>query len=290
MECELWPQLYAIVVSAGRRMPKVRVRYSDALILLVLLWSGLHDRPLSWGCDPRNWKSTRVKPARLPSDSTVSRRLRSPRIMALMQFIEADLRGSAPPKLWKILDGKCLLIGRCSKDPDARAGPAGRGLGFGYKLHVIYGERLMPEVWDVRPLNVNEKKVARDLVPELQGGGYLLADSQYDSSKLHDDCRCRNHQLFAPRSSRRPSATTYGHHYLSPYRVHSNEMEKRPFGRRLLADRKAIERYFAHATIFGGGLASLPAWVRRQHRVKRWVWAKLLINAVRIKSHQRLTA
>jgi len=205
MECELWPQLYAIVVSAGRRMPKVRVRYSDALILLVLLWSGLHDRPLSWGCDPRNWKSTRVKPARLPSDSTVSRRLRSPRIMALMQFIEADLRGSAPPKLWKILDGKCLLIGRCSKDPDARAGPAGRGLGFGYKLHVIYGERLMPEVWDVRPLNVNEKKVARDLVPELQGGGYLLADSQYDSSKLHDDCRCRNHQLFAPRSSGRPS-------------------------------------------------------------------------------------
>ncbi len=181
MECELWPQLYAIVVSAGRRMPKVRVRYSDALILLVLLWSGLHDRPLSWGCDPRNWKSTRVKPARLPSDSTVSRRLRSPRIVALMQFIE----GRPPPKLWKILDGKCLLIGSV---PPTRAGPAGRGLGFGYKLHVIYGERLMPEVWDVRPLNVNEKKVARDLVPELQG---------VDSSKLHDDCRCRNHQLIA---------------------------------------------------------------------------------------------
>ena len=64
-----------------------------------------------------------------------------------MQFIEADLRGSAPPKLWKILDGKRLLIGSCSKDPDARAGRAVRGLGFGYKLHVIYGERLMPEVW-----------------------------------------------------------------------------------------------------------------------------------------------
>jgi hypothetical protein len=93
-----------------------------------------------------------------------------------------------------------------------------------------------------------------------------------------------------PRAAVDAPATTYGHHYLSPYRVHSNEMEKRPFGRRLLADRKAIERYFAHATIFGGGLASLPAWVRRQHRVKRWVWAKLLINAVRIKSHQRLTA
>ena len=166
--------MYAIVVSAGRRMPKVRVRYSDALILLVLLWSGLHDRPLSWGCDPRNWKSTRVKPARLPSDSTVSRRLRSPRIMALMQFIEADLRGSAPPKLWKILDGKCLLIGRCSKDPDARAGPAGRGLGFGYKLHVIYGERLMPEVWDVRRLTSTRKRLLVISSPNCKVEGISL--------------------------------------------------------------------------------------------------------------------
>ena len=58
----------------------------------------------------------------------------------------------------------------------------------------------------------------------------------------------------------------------------------------MLADRKAIERYFGHATIFGGGLASLPAWVRRQHRVKRWLWAKLLINAVRIMLRKRLTA
>jgi hypothetical protein len=57
----------------------------------------------------------------------------------------------------------------------------------------------------------------------------------------------------------------------------------------MLAQRRAIERYFGHATIFGGGLAPLPAWVRRHHRVKRWLWAKLLINAVRIMLHKRLT-
>src|SRR5271155_554328 len=153
MECELWPQLYRIVVRAGRQMPKVRVRYSDALILLVLLWSCLHDRPVSWGCDARNWISTRAKPARLPSDSTVSRRLRSTGGLTLMQSITANLRGTALPSLWKILDGKCLLIGGCSKGPDARAGRAIRGMGVGYKLHVIYGDRLMPEAWDVRPLN-----------------------------------------------------------------------------------------------------------------------------------------
>jgi len=91
MECELWPQLYRIVLRAGRKMPKVRGRYCDALILLVLLWSCLHDRPLSWGCEARNWISTRARPAQLPSDSTVSRRLWSRRVLTLMQIIAADL-------------------------------------------------------------------------------------------------------------------------------------------------------------------------------------------------------
>ena len=81
-------------------------------------------------------------------------------------------------------------------------------MGLGYKLHVIYGERLMPEAWDVRPLNVNEKVVAHDLVNELEGGGYLLADGQYDSSRLHDDCRRHNHQLFTPAAVGPPQRAT----------------------------------------------------------------------------------
>ncbi|MDZ4683462.1 MAG: hypothetical protein SH850_00140 [Planctomycetaceae bacterium] len=43
-----------------------------------------------------------------------------------------------------------------------------------------------------------------------------------------------------------------------------------------------IELAWGQATSFGGGLVPLPAWVRRHHRVRTWVWAKLLINAVRI--------
>jgi hypothetical protein len=39
---------------------------------------------------------------------------------------------------------------------------------------------------------------------------------------------------------------------------------------------------------FGGGLSSLPAWVRGLDRVRTWVWAKLLINAVRILKKQGL--
>jgi len=32
-----------------------------------------------------------------------------------------------------------------------------------------------------------------------------------------------------------------------------------------------------------GGLGPLPAWVRGLERVRTWVWAKPLINAVRIR-------
>jgi hypothetical protein len=55
------------------------------------------------------------------------------------------------------------------------------------------------------------------------------------------------------------------------------------FGRALYRARTALERSYGNATCFGGGLGPLPAWVRGQERVRTWVWAKLLINAARIR-------
>src|SRR3989442_1221786 len=40
-------------------------------------------------------------------------------------------------------------------------------------------------------------------------------------------------------------------------------------------------------TLLGGGLAALPPWVRRPWRVRRWVSAKLLVNAARIRRLNR---
>jgi hypothetical protein len=288
MECELWPRLYQVVWQVGKGFHRPRVRYSDAAIVLVFLWACLHDRPLGWACDSHNWKSTRWKLVRLPSDTTLSRRLRCREVQELMTAIENHLRARHQSSLWKIIDGKALTIGACSKDPDAKSGRASRGMGRGYKLYAIWGFRLFPEAWEVRSLNVNEKRVARELLPQLQGAGYLLADGEYDASGLHDECQAHQHQLVSPRMRH---ARGFGHGgYLSPHRVHALEMLERPFGQTLLEQRKHIERFFAHATIFSGGLGPLPAWVRRHHRVARWVWAKLFINAVRITYRKRLRA
>ena len=56
MEGELWKEAYRVVREEGKRQPPGgRARYSDAVIVLVLLWAALHDRPVSWACDERHW-------------------------------------------------------------------------------------------------------------------------------------------------------------------------------------------------------------------------------------------
>lgn len=288
MECELWPRLYASVIDVGRKLRSRRVHYSDAVIVLVFLWGCLHDRPQSWACEARNWRSTRLRPLRIPSDSTMSRRLESPSVRLLMNAVAKSLRDTMEPGLLSFIDGKPLTVGACSKDPDAKAGRVFKGMARGYKLHAIWSNRDFPEAWTVRPLNEHESPVARSLVPQLCGGGYLLGDGQFDVVRLHDLAFERNHQLLThPRVAH---AKGLGHVRQSPHRLHAIEMRKRPFGRDLLCNRTTIERLFGNATNFAGGLAPLPNWVRRLHRVGRWVWAKLLINAVRIQHRKRLTA
>jgi hypothetical protein len=54
------------------------------------------------------------------------------------------------------------------------------------------------------------------------------------------------------------------------------------FGREVWGLQGRIEQRFGVLTSFGGGLSSLPSWVRHLKRVWLWVGAKLVINGVRI--------
>jgi len=289
MECELWPALYALIVKVGKRSRRGGVRYSDAVIVLVFFWACLHDRPQHWACEPWNWRSTRLKPVKLPSDSTLSRRLESPSVKVFRTALEEEARGSAMPGLLRVIDGKPLPVGTYSKDPDAKWGHVSkRKMLRGYRLHAIWSDRPFPEAWTLRPLNENESPVAESLIPQLTGTGYLLADSQYDVNQLHDLSMNHRHKLVACPRNRR--AKGIGHMRQSPHRLHALLMLKRPFGEALIHQRGNIERSFGNATSFAGGLAPLPSWVRRLYRVCRWVQAKLIVNAIRIILHKRVAA
>src|SRR5581483_6415504 len=110
-----------------------------------------------------------------------------------------------------------------------------------------------------------EKVVAQQLLGQLQGGGYLLADGNYDASYLYDLADARGYQLLAPhRKAKDPGS---GGHYQSPHRLRSIALLHSQYGRQLYRLRGRIERSFGNATSFGGGLNALPAWVRGADRV-----------------------
>src|SRR3954452_12488453 len=77
MERELWPRLYRLAQEAAAAVRQKGVSYQPGLIVTVLLWAAIHDRPIAWACRPAHWSTTSLRPARLPSPSTMSRRARS---------------------------------------------------------------------------------------------------------------------------------------------------------------------------------------------------------------------
>ena len=217
----------------------------------------------------------------------MSRRADSVATGVFWKRLEQHLRQNNEPALLSFIDGKPLTVGGNSKDPDARCGRAAGGFAKGYKLHAVWASQgVLPETWEVTPLNVSEKTVAYRLIGDLHAGGYLLADGNYDASYLYDRAFQQGYQLVAPyRKAKKPGG---GGHYQSPHRLHSIELLQHEYGQTLYGARRGIERSFGNATSFGGGLAPLPAWVRGLDRVRTWTWAKLLINAVRIVMHKGL--
>jgi hypothetical protein len=287
MEQELWNELYALACQLDKSRPLGL--YSDAEIVGVYLWAVIHDRPTRWATRKKNWpKKIRLY---IPSQSTMSRRLRSAAVRQLLDDMQSTfvLILVLATDWVKTVDAKPLPVGGHSKDPDARWGRGVRGLAKGYKLFVICGEGPLPLTWRVAAMNAAETTIAQRMLPDLQGGGYLLGDRLYDSNPLYLATRQHNHQLVAPRKRK---GKGLGHRSHDPDRLRAAELLQTKFGQALLAERERIEQTFAHLTNFGGGLAPLPNWVRRLPRVQAWVQAKILIYAewIRQKLHLPLLA
>lgn len=286
MERNLWKPLYEAVMAVDYPDPATGVSHTDRWVVLTFLWSVVHDRPRCWACDPKNWPPE-LRRCRLPSEATLSRRLRTAAVGRLLNALLARYRGDPRHDWVKYLDSKPLPVGDFSKDPDAAWGHGPDSWFRGYKLHAAWGTAPVPLAWEVRPADHGDPTTARVLVQRLGGAGYLVGDSNFDSNPLHRQAARRHHQLVAPPKKR---GRGLGHRRHSPGRLRALELLRHPFGEALYRSRSFVERCFGNLTSFGGGLGPLPSWVRRLHRVKRWVQAKLLINAVRALSRQGLAA
>lgn len=66
MELELWSESAAAISAVALEWPRhPRDQHSTALIVRVYHWAALHDRPISWACNPANW-TTATRPPVLP--------------------------------------------------------------------------------------------------------------------------------------------------------------------------------------------------------------------------------
>ena len=277
--------LWLLVRDGLRRVPRrspLRAAYSNRDVLAVALWAALHDRPISWACRRSSWPPQAWR-RRLPDQSTMSRRMREPALLEDLNQLIARLQRRMPPCGALITDGKALSVGAHSSDPDARNGRGRRGFERGYKLHTIIDEGARLIAYRVHPMNEAECTTTRELIESMGRLDYteMLADASYDSNPLYEACSQRGARLIAPR--RKPHRSVSLHHRQHPDRVRaiaqleSDSAELRRHAQR----RSTIERFFGAMASWGGGLSSLPSWVRRLPRVQLWVAAKLTLDAAR---------
>lgn len=289
MERELWKILSQAITQLDRQYPRGMRTHSVGRIVRVYLWAALHDRPVYWACDRRNWAGVRP-PVALPDQSTMSRRLREQDTEQMLNQLMQTLDDAAPASLIRYLDGKPLPISRHSIDGDAKFGRGAGGKDRGYKLHAIYGCTNRPLAWSITPLNHSESHAAAALIDDQLTPGYLVGDGGYDANHLYEHAGRQQIQLFTHRRYRQ--AKGLGHHRHSTFRRDAIDRLTSPssFVRDLLRDRRDVETRFAHLTNFGGGLTCLPPWVRGLHRVRLWVTAKMLIRLARDRYRERTVA
>lgn len=280
MSSQLWYILYHAIRMEHRSVSREGRRpvFPDTLIVAMYMWSVLHDRPMCWSADRANYNSL-FRPRRLPSRSQFCRRIKTRRCQAILRGVHerlVDIDMGDAPRIC-LMDGRGFRVHDHSTDPDASTGYAAGGFGRGYKLHALARENGRFVDIRVKPMNVSEKRVARELIDENRSAGILLADQGYESGALYDYASERGVTLMTPLSKNAGG----GHRPQSKARMFAKTLWECG-GAVLYKRRDAIERHFSQLSAFGGGLAPLPAWVRRLERVERWIKAKVIIYHARL--------
>jgi hypothetical protein len=287
VEHQLWLAIVEILTTLDLKVKPTAFDFSDRDIVQIYYWAIIHDRPTSWACQRRNWPSARRR-RRLPVPSTMSRRLRSAPVKALLDALERRVVAPKEPGLFWRIDGKPLVIGGCSKDRQAGYGRAAKSKAKGYKIHAILGADASIACWRLAPMNKDERTMAARMLRTAPIQGYVVADGNYDANPIHDVCDARGDlQLVTPRRqgpNQQGPAKGTGHRKQAAGRLRSIALTSSPFpqfAEGLLHDRADIGRRFGNWTNWGGGLTCLPAWVRTYRRVHRWVQAKLVLTGLK---------
>ena len=289
MDGELLRRLYHHLFDSANRAESRRYVYDQRIILFVYFIAVCADRSLRWAHQRRNWPLW-ARRLPVPSYSQLMRRVKSPAFTDRVAELNREFRALLPAGTEKCVDGKPLVVGAYSKDPDARLGYLAPNVwGRGYKVHAVIDATGAVDSFEVTPLDAGEATVARRLVQTMELGGILLrGDANYDSNLLYAAVAGRGGRLLAPRGK---PGSGLGHRRHHPDRLRAlDELEKHPEANRTHRRHRArIEQIFGHLTNLPCGLASLPNSVRRLPRVTLWVTAKISLYHLYLDRRATLT-
>lgn len=273
MENELYKKVYHMVMKLYRKTNLKRIKFTDADIVLIYLWSVLHDRPTCWACNKKSWPIY-YRRKQFPDPSTVCRRLRTEGVQALLKSVEKKLHTTTEPSICRWIDAKGLPINNCSTDKQAGYGYTGGGKGKGYKLYAIADLKQGFVNWKICPMQYRESRVAINLIEESIFQGYLVGDRAYDSNTLYELANTKSIKLIAPRFYKHAKSLQRSKH--SPFRLEMLERLKSKFIQNMINYRVEIEHMFGQISSLCFGLKPLPSWVRGLFRVENWVRGKII--------------
>ena len=219
--------------------------------------------------------------------SAISRRVQDGSLTRLYHEMLRDLLIHDLPENYFVIDSKTLPIAWHSTDATATIGASAGHFSRGYRLHVLVDRYEQTWAARVTPMNVREPAVALELIADAARHGLrglLLADRGYDAKAVFDAAHASGLVMLARRRVTKCSDPKPAD---SPARYRSFLiLEKFPRSHGDIAAqftklRDTAERAFAHLCGRGGGLTSLPPWVRTMPRVRAWVLAKLVLQATR---------
>lgn len=277
VERGMWERLACAARRLDVAVHRRRPEFSDAEIVLTLLWARRHHQTVVWACDSASWPLQARRRSR-PSPSTMSRRLRTVSVQRLLDALLAE--DGATHSLAYVVDGKPMVVSKHSTDRDARHGRGAGGMDKGYKLHLVGNLRGQVHMARVTPLNTPEQEMARRMVKSgrLQGG-YVLGDSLYDWDALHRQCASSGLRLLV---YRRPSRVGRGVRWrgVSNERLECIASTETPFAEfapSLLEHRRVIEQIFARLET-RWRIGHPPFHVRTLRRVRLWVQSALVLD------------
>jgi hypothetical protein len=286
MEAKVYRAMCRWLASVPHAPRREREQFADRIIIMVYLWSVINARPVSWACDEQNWPAPLLDHP-LPSDSTMSTRLRTVGVLQLLERLLAAITDALPTPLVKTIDSKPLTVGAYSKDRDAKRGRlAARQFARGYRLHALCHGRAVRS-WTIASMNENDSTFGPVLLSRLEGGGgYAVGDNAYDTNDCHGGATPTGHQLVAPARFVNRHVRDAKHN--RPERLRALDLLASPlercgqpnaFGVALYNARESAESCFGELSI--RGLNYLPAWVRGPRRVALWTATHLALQASR---------